>query len=39
MYWKGMEPSELLDDGTSLVAYIHELPYQEGRPLSSITEG
>jgi hypothetical protein len=39
VYWKGMEPSELLDDSTHLVAYIQELPYEEGRPLASITEG
>jgi hypothetical protein len=34
-----MEPSELLNDSTRLGAYIQELPYQEGRPLASITEG
>jgi hypothetical protein len=39
VYWKGMEPSELLYDSTRLVAYIQDLPYQEGRPLASITEG
>jgi hypothetical protein len=39
VYWKGMEPSKLLDESTRLVAYIQEVPYQEGKPLASITEG
>lgn len=38
MYCKGMEPSELLDHDTRLVATIHKLPFQRGRPLSSIPE-
>ncbi|RLN12210.1 hypothetical protein C2845_PM09G10430 [Panicum miliaceum] len=38
MYWKGMEPSELLDNDARLVATIQELPFQQGRPLSPIQE-
>ena len=30
MYWKGMEPPELLGKDTRLVAYIPNLAYQEG---------
>ena len=30
MYWKGMEPPELLGQDTRLVAYIPNLAYQEG---------
>jgi hypothetical protein len=33
-----MEPSELLEDNTRLVAYIQELPYQVGKPLCPIVE-
>jgi hypothetical protein len=39
MYWKGFEPSELLDYESRLVAFTQELPFQEGRPLSPIAEG
>jgi hypothetical protein len=38
VYWKGFEPSELLDYESCLVAFTQELPFQEGKPLSSITE-
>jgi hypothetical protein len=34
-----MEPSELLEDNTRLVAYIQEVPFLEARPLSPIPEG
>jgi hypothetical protein len=37
-YWKGFEPSELLDYESRLVAFMQELPFQEGRPLSPIME-
>jgi hypothetical protein len=38
MYWKVFEPSELLDYNSRLVAFMQELPFQEGRPLSPIAE-
>jgi hypothetical protein len=38
VYWKGFEPSELLDYESRLVAFTQELPFQEGRPLSPIVE-
>jgi hypothetical protein len=38
VYWKGFEPSELLDYEFRLVVITQELPFQEGRPLSPITE-
>jgi hypothetical protein len=38
MYWKGMEPSELLEYDSRLVAFTQELPFQEGKPLSPIAE-
>jgi hypothetical protein len=39
VYWKGMKPSKLLDNNESrLVAYLEELPFQDGRPLSDIKE-
>jgi hypothetical protein len=38
MYWKGMEPCELLEYDSHLVAFTQELPFQEGKPLSCITE-
>jgi hypothetical protein len=38
VYWKGFEPSELLDYESCLVAFMQELPFQEGRPLSPIAE-
>jgi hypothetical protein len=38
MYWKGMEHSELLEYDSHLVAFTWELPFQEGKPLSRITE-
>jgi hypothetical protein len=38
IYWKGFEPSELLDYESCLVAFTQELPFQEDRPLSPIAE-
>jgi hypothetical protein len=38
MYWKDLEPSELLNYESRLVAFMQELPFQEGKPLSPITE-
>ena len=38
MYWKGLEPPELLGLDARLVAYIPELPYQEENQLSPIQE-
>jgi hypothetical protein len=38
VYWKGLEPSELLDYESHLVAFTQELPFQEGKPLSPIAE-
>jgi hypothetical protein len=38
MYWKGLEPSELLKYDSRLVAFTHELPFQEGKPLSRISK-
>jgi hypothetical protein len=31
-YWKGFEPSDLLNYESRLVAFMQELPFQEGRP-------
>jgi hypothetical protein len=38
VYWKDFEPSELLDYESCLVAFMQELPFQKGRPLSPIAE-
>jgi hypothetical protein len=38
VYWKGFEPSELLNYESRLVAFTLKLPIQEGRPLSPIAE-
>jgi hypothetical protein len=38
VYWKGFEPSELLDYESRLVAFMKELPFQEGKHLSPIIE-
>jgi hypothetical protein len=38
VYWKGFEPSELLDYESHLVAFMRELSFQEGRSLSPIAE-
>jgi hypothetical protein len=38
VYWKGFKPSELLDYKSCLVAFMLELPFQEGNPLSPIAE-
>jgi hypothetical protein len=34
----GLEPSELLEYDSRLVAFTQELPFQEGKPLSRILE-
>jgi hypothetical protein len=38
MYWKGLEPSELLKYNSRLVEFMQELPFHEGKPLSPISE-
>jgi hypothetical protein len=38
MYWKGFEPSKLLDYESCFVAFTQELPFQEGKPFSPIAE-
>jgi hypothetical protein len=38
VYWKHMEPSELLKYDSRLVAFTQELPFQEGKSLSPIIE-
>ena len=38
MYWKGLEPPDLLRLDARLVAYIPDLPYQEGNQLPPIQE-
>jgi hypothetical protein len=38
VYWKGMEPSELLEYDSRLVAFTKELPFQESKPLTPIAE-
>jgi hypothetical protein len=38
VYWMGMEPSELLEYDSRVVAFIQELPFQEGKLLSPIIE-
>jgi hypothetical protein len=38
VYWKGFEPSELLDYESRLVAFTQELPFQEGKPVSPVAE-
>jgi hypothetical protein len=38
VYWKVLEPSELLEYDSQLVAFTQELPFQEGKPLSSISK-
>jgi hypothetical protein len=38
VYWKGLEPSELLEYDSCLLAFMQELPFQEGKPLSPISE-
>jgi hypothetical protein len=38
VYWKGFEPSELLNHESRLVAFKQELPFQKGKPLSPIAE-
>jgi hypothetical protein len=39
VYWKRLEPSELLEYGSRLVAFKQKLPFQEGKPLSPISKG
>jgi hypothetical protein len=38
VYWKGIEPSELLEYDSRLVVFTQELSFQEGKPLSPIIE-
>jgi hypothetical protein len=38
VYWKGLEPSKLLEYDSRLVAFMQELPFQEGKSLSCISE-
>jgi hypothetical protein len=38
VYWKGLEPSELLEYDSCLVAFTQKLPFEEGKPLSTILE-
>jgi hypothetical protein len=38
VYWKGLELSELLEYDSRLVAFMQELPFQKGKPLSPIFE-
>jgi hypothetical protein len=38
MYWKGMKLSDLLKAEDRLVAHLEPLPFQEGRPLATVTE-
>jgi hypothetical protein len=38
VYWKGMKPSDLLEDEDRLVAHLEPLPFQEGRPLTTVAE-
>jgi hypothetical protein len=38
VYWKGFEPTELLDYKSRLVVFTQELSFQEGKPLSPIAE-
>jgi hypothetical protein len=38
VYWKGFEPSELLNYKSRLVAFMQKLPFQEGKPLSPIAK-
>jgi hypothetical protein len=38
VYWKGLEPSKLLEYDSHLVAFTQELHFQEGKPLSHISE-
>jgi hypothetical protein len=39
MYWKGLEPSKLVEYESRLVAFTQELPFQEGKPLSHLRKG
>ena len=38
IYWKGLESPELLGLDACLIAYIPDLPYQEGNQLSPFQE-
>jgi hypothetical protein len=38
MYWKGKKPAELLGGDARLVAHLDTLPYQEGRPLTTVAK-
>jgi hypothetical protein len=39
VHWKGMVLSDLLEAEGRLVAHLEPLPFQEGRPLATTTEG
>jgi hypothetical protein len=34
VYWKGLEPSELLEYDSRLVAFMQELPFQEDKGIT-----
>jgi hypothetical protein len=38
VYWRGMEPSDLLEAEDRLIAHLEPLPFQEGRPLATVAE-
>jgi hypothetical protein len=38
MYWKVKKPAKILGDDAHLVAHLDMLPYQEGRPLTTVAE-
>jgi hypothetical protein len=38
VHWKGMSLSDLLEVEDRLVAHLEPLPFQEGRPLATVTE-
>jgi hypothetical protein len=38
VHWRGMELSDLLEAEGRLVAHLEPLPFQEGRPLATMTE-
>jgi hypothetical protein len=39
VYWKDLEPSKLLEYDSRLVTFTQELPFQEGKHPSPISEG
>jgi hypothetical protein len=38
VYWKGLEPAELLEYDSCLVSFMQELPFQDGKPFSPISK-